>query len=39
MIFCTKFGVNHRIFDFGRKGKYTLEYLWDRIKFIEIVYA
>lgn len=39
MIFCTKFGENHRIFDFGRKGKYTLEYLWDRIKFIEIVYA
>lgn len=37
--FLTTFEENVKLFDFGRKGRYTLKQIWNRIEIREIKYA
>lgn len=37
--FLTAFEENVKLFDFGRKGRYTLKQIWNRIAIREIKYA
>lgn len=37
--FLETFEENHKLFDMGRKGTFTLKQMWDRIEFISIDYA
>ena len=36
--FYEKFKENYKLFDFGRKGKFTLKDIWDKVIITNIVY-
>lgn len=34
-----KFEEDFKLFNFGRKGKFTLKQIWDKVQITEIVYS
>lgn len=37
--FLNKFNEEFKLFDFGRKGKFTLKQIWDKVCITEIKYS
>lgn len=37
--FLNKFDEKYKLFDFGRKGRFTLKQVWNKVCITEVVYA
>ena len=37
--FLNTFDESYKLFNFGRKGKFTLKQVWDKVRITEIVFA
>lgn len=37
--FLKKFDEGYKLFNFGRKGKFTLKQIWDKVRITEIIYS